>query len=205
MNMALVEGDVEILRLLCRVTIEMTEGEVRALETNGRVDLSIDDYFHIVGRKTAGLFAATCRIPAHLVRAPERAALDLYEFGHNLGVGFQLIDDLLDFTSSTEVLGKPVLSDLKEGKLTLPLILAMPRATVAEQQLIARVAREKTFGGIEPTEILDIANRYDAVEETRGIARDYINRARRLLEQFPMSASRDALDFALDYVIGRDR
>jgi octaprenyl-diphosphate synthase len=205
MNMALREGDLEVLKLLCRVTIEMTEGEVLGLETNGSVALSADDYFDIVGRKTAGLFAATCRIPAHLVGASEAVAQRLFDFGHHLGVGFQLIDDLLDFTSSEEVLGKPVLADLKEGKLTLPLILAMPRATAEEQELIARVAREKSFGDTDPHRILAIAQRYGGVEETRRIARDYIGRAQALLSTFEPSPAREALEFALEFVVARDR
>lgn len=205
MNMALREGDLEVLKLLCRVTIEMTEGEVLGLETNGSVALSADDYFDIVGRKTAGLFAATCRIPAHLIGAPEPVAQRLFDFGYNLGVGFQLIDDLLDFTSSEEVLGKPVLADLKEGKLTLPLILAMPRATADERDLIARVAAEKSFGEIDPQRILAIAERCGGVEETRRTARKYIERASGILETFDPSPAREALEFALEYVVARDR
>src|SRR5207253_3322794 len=177
MNLALAEGNLDILRLLSDVTIRMIEGEILGLEQNGRTDLTINDYFEIVGRKTAALFGACCRIPAYLVDAPETAAQSLYDYGFNLGVCFQLIDDLLDFTSSTEVLGKPALSDLKEGKLTLPLILAMPHATNAERELIARIAELKSFDGVDPREIIAIVERYDALEKTRDIARDYAARA----------------------------
>src|SRR5205807_10071043 len=126
------------------------EGEILALEQNGRSDLSIEDYFEIVGRKTAALFGACCRIPAYLVDLPDASAASLFDYGFNLGVCFQLIDDLLDFTSSTEVLGKPALSDLKEGKLTLPLLLALPRASVKEREKIARVASAKSFDDVDP-------------------------------------------------------
>src|SRR5206468_4839902 len=118
----------------------------------------------IVGRKTAALFGACCRIPAYLVESSENAATSLFNYGYNLGVAFQLIDDLLDFTSSTEVLGKPALSDLKEGKLTLPLILALPRATARERELVTRVATRKSFDGIDPAEIGDITRKYDALD-----------------------------------------
>src|SRR4029077_3911613 len=110
-------------------------------------------YFEIVGRKTAALFGACCRIPAYLVDLPESSATALFNYGFNLGVCFQLIDDLLDFTSSTEVLGKPALSDLKEGKVTLPLLLAVPRATPAEREKIERIANAKSFEDIGPAEI----------------------------------------------------
>ena len=120
-------------------------------------------------------------------------------------MAFQLIDDLLDFTSSTEVLGKPALSDLKEGKLTLPLILAIPRATAREREIIARIAKSKSFENIDPAEVHDIVERYGSVEQTRQYAHDYAKRARAALEQFPDSDAREALDLALDFVMERDR
>ncbi len=205
MHIALGEGNLDVLRLLSNVTIRMIEGEILGLEQSGRADLSSEDYFDVVGRKTAALFGACCRIPAYLVDMPEAQAQALFNYGFNLGICFQLIDDLLDFTSSTEVLGKPVLSDLKEGKVTLPLILALPRATPREREIVARVASMKSFDGIEPQEILNIVNRYDALEQTRGIARDYANRARRALEPFPASPAKETLEMALDFVLERDR
>jgi octaprenyl-diphosphate synthase len=205
MEMALHEGDLNVLKLLSRVTIEMIEGEILGLETNGRADLTVEEYFDIVGRKTAGLFGATCRIPGYLVALPDSRAQKLFDFGYNLGVGFQLIDDLLDFTSSTEILGKPALSDLKEGKVTLPLILALPRMSARERDLIARVAGAKEMQGSDPAEVLSIVDRYRSVEETRTIAREYIERAHQSLLEFPDSESRAALISALEFVVARDR
>jgi octaprenyl-diphosphate synthase len=205
MKMAIREGDIEVLDLLINATSDMIGGEILGLETNGRADISTEEYFDIVRRKTAALFGASCRIPAHLIGAPEAMRQKLHDFGYNLGVGFQLIDDLLDFTSSTEVLGKPALSDLKEGKLTLPLILAQPRATEHERGLIERVLRDRSFESVDSAEIVNIATRYDAVEETREIARDYITRAREALTGFAPSESRDALNAALEFVVARER
>jgi len=205
MNMALAEGNLDILRLLSNVTIRMIEGEILGLEQNGRADLSIDDYFDILNRKTAALFGACCRIPAYLTDASESQASSLFNYGVNLGICFQLIDDLLDFTSSTEVLGKPALSDLKEGKVTLPLILALPRATPRERDIIARIASSKSFDGVESSEIMAIVNKYDALEETREHARNYANRARIALEPFPASPAKETLEIALDFVLDRDR
>jgi octaprenyl-diphosphate synthase len=205
MAMALAEGNLEILRLLSDATIKMIEGEILGTEHNGRVDLSVEDYFEIVRRKTAALFGATCRIPGFFVDLPESTNAALHTYGFNLGICFQLIDDLLDFTSSTEVLGKPALSDLKEGKVTLPLILAIPRATSRERDLIATVARTKSFNGTDPAEILAIVNRYETLDESRAIARDYAEKARKALEPFPTSPARETLDAALDFVLDRDR
>ena len=205
MAMALAEGNLDILRLLSDATIKMIEGEILGTEQNGRADLSVEDYFEIVRRKTAALFGATCRIPGFFVDLPESSIAALHTYGYNLGICFQLIDDLLDFTSSTEVLGKPALSDLKEGKVTLPLILAMPRATDRERDLIAAVAHTKSFNGTDPSEVLAIVNRYDTLEQTREIASDYANRARKALESFPASPAKEALEVALDFVLERDR
>ncbi len=205
MAVALAEGDLGILRLLSNITIRMIEGEILGIEQNGRADLTIDEYFDVVGRKTAGLFGACCRIPAYLVDAPEGESRSLFDYGFNLGVCFQLIDDLLDFTSSTEVLGKPALSDLKEGKVTLPLLLAMPRATLVERELITRIAVTKSFDGIDPAEIGAIVRRYDTLEETRARARDYATRARAAMKPFPPSPAKETLDLALDFVMERDR
>jgi octaprenyl-diphosphate synthase len=205
MNLALAEGNLEVLRLLSNVTIRMIEGEILGLEQNGRADLSIDEYFDIVSRKTAALFGACCRIPGYLVDLPDSTASALFNYGKNLGICFQVIDDMLDFTSSTEVLGKPALSDLKEGKLTLPLILTLPLATPGEREVIARVASEKSFEGMNPPEVIEIVQKYGAIEKSREIARDYAERARAALEPFPDSPSKEALDVALDFVLERDR
>ena len=205
MAMALAEGNLEILRLLSDATIRMIEGEILGTEHNGRVDLSVEDYFEVAGRKTAALFGATCRIPGYLVDLPESGSTALFEYGYNLGICFQLIDDLLDFTSSTEVLGKPALSDLKEGKITLPLILAMPRATAREREIITSVASHRAFEDVDPAEILAIVQRYDTIEETREQAREFASRARAALQTFPVSPARETLEVALDFVLDRDR
>ncbi|MGA7616609.1 MAG: polyprenyl synthetase family protein [Thermoanaerobaculia bacterium] len=205
MDIGLEDGGVDVLRLLSKVTIRMTEGEILGLERNGRADLTLDDYFDIVERKTAALFAASCRIGALLTKESEDVGRRLWDYGLNLGICFQLVDDLLDFTSSTEVLGKPVLADLKEGKLTLPLILALPQATPEERQMIERVLSEKTFGDLDPTDIVSIANRYGSIDETRVIAREYADRAREAISIFPSSRSLEALEWAVDFVLSRDR
>ncbi|MEO8216551.1 MAG: polyprenyl synthetase family protein [Acidobacteriota bacterium] len=204
-DMGLAEGNIDVLRLLSGVTIRMTEGEILGLEQLGRADVSREEYFDVVGRKTAALFGAGCRIPAILADAPDSAGISLFDYGFNLGVCFQLIDDILDFTSTTEVLGKPAVSDLKEGKLTLPLILALPRATDAERGMVARVASERTFGDIDPAAILSMVQRYGTVDQCRVIAREYADRALGALRQFPSSPAREALEFAVEFVQSRDR
>lgn len=205
MKMALDEGRIEVLRLLSSITIGMIEGEILGLERTNRSDLTESDYFDVVGRKTAALFGGSCRIPGYLVDLDDASARALYDYGYSLGVAFQLIDDLLDFTSSEEILGKPALADLKEGKLTLPLILALRRANERERRLIERVMVQKSFEEIDPEAILDLVHRYDGADQTRDIAREYSDRARASLSLFGPSTAREALEYACEFVLYRDR
>ena len=204
MKIALDEGNLDILRLLSTITIRMIEGEILGLEQNGSAHLTLDQYFDVAGRKTAALFGASCRIPAYLTNAAPEVHTALFDYGYNLGVCFQLIDDLLDVTSSTEVLGKPAISDLKEGKLTLPIILALPRATESERAIIETIVHQKSFEGVDSAEVGRIVRKYGGVERSLEFAREYADRARGALGTFSPSPAREALDWALDFVLSRD-
>jgi len=203
MKVALEEGDVRVLDLLADVTLSMTEGEILGAERRGSLDLTIGDYLEVVKRKTALLFAAACRIPAFLVPGSEARAEALWEFGLALGTAFQLQDDLLDYTASEEDLGKPVLSDLREGKLTLPLILSLPEATAEEKLAVETVMRERGFVTVPVAAILGLVERLDALEKARGLVEEYAGRARELALTFPESDSRDALLLAAEYAANR--
>ncbi len=203
MKVALEEGDVRVLDLLADVTLSMTEGEILGAERRGSLDLTIGDYLEVVKRKTALLFAAACRIPAFLVPGSEARAEALWEFGLALGTAFQLQDDLLDYTASEEDLGKPVLSDLREGKLTLPLILSLPEATAEEKLAVETVMRERGFVTVPVAAILGLVERLDALEKARGLVEKYAGRARELALTFPESDSRDALLLAAEYAANR--
>ena len=120
-------------------------------------------------------------------------------------MAFQLIDDLLDYTGSVEEVGKPVLNDLREGKLTMPLLLALPRADAAEREKVAAVLRERDFKSVQPAEILSIVERYDGIPETRALARDYAGAARVALGGFPDSEAKEGLLLATESVIDRIR
>lgn len=205
MRMALEMGDLEIVKLLCAATIQMTEGEILGLENKGRANLTKEEYFDLIGRKTAALFGASARVPAMLVGASEEEQQALHDYGFNLGLSFQLVDDLLDFTSSAETLGKPVLADLKDGKMTLPLILSMPDATEAERAKVETVVRDGSFDSVAPEEIIEIVTRYDGLVRTLAIARDYADRCRSLLDSYPEGPARNALEYAVDFVVQRDR
>src|SRR6059058_5491297 len=137
---SLAERSLEILDILTAVTRKMTEGELLQLTLLSRTDISEDQYFDVIARKTAYLFSACCEIGALLGGADRQTQILMRDYGMNLGVAFQLVDDLLDFTSSEEVLGKPAGADLLEGKVSLPMIFLLqrkPEMRVAVQQVIA--------------------------------------------------------------------
>jgi octaprenyl-diphosphate synthase len=204
MGIALDEGDLTILKVLSDTTLSMIEGEIMATEKTGSLHLTREEALDIIRRKTADLFSASCRLPAHFAPNGDLVAAErLAEYGRCLGVAFQLIDDLLDYTGSVESIGKPVLNDLREGKLTMPLLLSLPRASEGERERIARVMREKEFGSVAPAEILTIVERYDGLAGTRGLARDYAGAARVALGSFPDSDAKDGLLLATESVIER--
>jgi octaprenyl-diphosphate synthase len=203
MQMALSHGHLEVVQRLCSATQRMTEGELLAFERLGAVDLTVDEYFHIIDRKTAHLFAAACSIPSLIPTQRPEAGQVLQRYGRALGICFQLVDDLLDFTAREAEIGKPVLSDLKEGKLTLPLILLLPRVDAARRRLVETVIEDRGFGRVAPEEILDLVQAEGTLEEVTGMAEGYAAEAKRELEFFPPSDVRDALEFAPDFVLHR--
>lgn len=204
MGIALDEGDLTILKVLSDTTLSMIEGEIIGTEKTGSLQITREEALDIIRRKTADLFSAACRLPAHFApRGDLVAAERLAEYGRCLGVAFQLIDDLLDYTGSVEATGKPVLNDLREGKLTMPLLLSLPRATPAERERVARVMREREFDSVAPAEILEIAERHGGLAETRSLARDYAGAARVALGSFPESEAKDGLLLATESVIDR--
>jgi octaprenyl-diphosphate synthase len=204
MGIALDEGDLTILKVLSDTTLSMIEGEIIAIEKTGDIQVTREEALEIIRRKTADLFSAACRLPAHFApRGDLLAAERLAQYGRCLGVAFQLIDDLLDYTSSEETVGKPVLNDLREGKLTIPLLLALPHATASERRSVATVLQERDFKTIEPGEILRLVERAQAIRETRAMARDYAGAARVALNAFPDSPAKEGLLLATESVIDR--
>ena len=203
MKVALEEGDVRVLDLLADVTLAMTEGEILGAERRGSADLTIEDYLEVVRRKTALLFAAACRIPAFLVPGAEKHAEALWGFGLALGTAFQLQDDLLDYTASEEELGKPVLSDLREGKLTLPLILSLSDATPAERAAVASVMSERGFVSTPVSAILALVERVGGLERARRVLEEHAGRAREHALSLPAGDARDALLLAAEYAANR--
>jgi octaprenyl-diphosphate synthase len=203
MQMALSHGQLEVVQRLCAATLRMTEGELLALERLGAIDLTVEEYFEVIDRKTSHLFAAACSIPALIPPRRPEAGQVLALYGRALGTCFQIVDDLLDFTARESELGKPVLSDLKEGKLTLPLILLLCRISPAERRLIQTVLEERCFERVAQQQILEVVTREGTLDEAREMAVSYAARAQQELEFFPPGDAREALEFAPDFVLHR--
>jgi octaprenyl-diphosphate synthase len=205
MAMALTQDSLEIIRLLCDVTLRMIEGELYQLTKTGDVDISEDEHFEIIRRKTAFLFGGCAQIGGMLGGVtPEREAA-LREYGFNLGVAFQLVDDLLDYTADQTVLGKPIGGDLREGKVTLPIILLLQRGGEDAGRLIRTVVEERSVSAEQWRDILRLLREHRATEQAYERAVEYAQRAKDCLSVFPPSRERDALVALPDYVLARDR
>ena len=169
MSLALTENSLDLVRLLCDVTLRMIEGELYQLTKNGDVDITEDEHFDIIRRKTAHLFAGCAEIGGRLGTSTPEQWQALREYGFSLGIAFQLMDDLLDFTGDVEALGKPVGGDLREGKVTLPLIRLLASEPTA-RPLIARIADERTATREQWAEVTRLLRQAGALEyaQSRG-------------------------------------
>ncbi len=213
-EMALRERNFAVLDILIDLTQNMVEGELLQLACLGRIDLTEAEAIDLSYRKTACLFSGCARLGAVLGKQPKHIEEALAEYGRNAGLAFQLVDDLLDFTASLEKLGKPVLSDLKEGKVTLPLILALQNAASSAngnghsasegRKLVARVLEERGFLSVHPDQIAKLVRETGALDRAANLARDYVNRAKACLDELPDTEYRRALLAVPDFILERE-
>jgi octaprenyl-diphosphate synthase len=209
-EMALRERNFAILDILIDLTQNMVEGELLQLTRLGRIDLNEAEATELAYRKTACLFSGCARLGAVLGKQPARGEEALAEYGRNAGLAFQLVDDLLDFTASAETLGKPVLSDLKEGKVTLPLIFALESAAVNGnghsdgRRLVGKVLEERGFVSVRPEQITRLVQETGALERASKLARVYVDRAKACLSELPDTEYRRALLAVPDFILERE-
>ncbi|HEV2388429.1 MAG TPA: polyprenyl synthetase family protein [Candidatus Acidoferrales bacterium] len=203
-QLALKERNFRILDALIDLTQRMVEGELLQWTNLGRIDLTEAEAMELAHRKTACLFSGCARLGAILARAEPSAERLLAEYGRNAGLAFQLVDDLLDFTASTEQLGKPVLSDLREGKVTLPLIYALGADDHGGRELVERVLADKNFERVAPGQITALVHQSGALERARQLACDYVAKSKAALEPLADSEYRRALLSIPDFILERD-
>ena len=201
---SLAERSLPILDILTSVTRKMTEGEILQLTLLGNAEVSEAQYFDVLKRKTAYLFSASCEIGAILGGASEKQQVALRDYGLYLGTAFQLIDDLLDFTSNEEALGKASGADLLGGKVTLPLIYLRDKAPAA-REMVETVLREGKYSSVKPEDLLEAIVRSGALEQARNRANEYAEDARSALDILPESEYSESLKALPTYILDRDR
>jgi octaprenyl-diphosphate synthase len=205
MALALTHDTLDLVRVLCDVTLKMIEGELYQLTKNGDADITEEEHFEIIRRKTAYLFGGCAQIGGMLGNVgPEREQV-LREYGFNLGIAFQLVDDLLDFTGDSRAVGKPVGGDLREGKVTLPLIHTLRQSPNGAASIVRRVIASRSVSVEEWNELLRNLKEHASIDYAYRRAVEFAERAKKPLYSFPPSAERDALLALPDYVLSRDR
>ncbi len=203
-NIALRERDFAILDILIDMTKMMVEGELMQADLIGRLDITERQNHDLIHRKTACLLSACTRLGALLARKGEQSEERLRAYGWNLGMAFQLVDDVLDFEASEAVLGKPVGNDLREGKVTLPMILALRSCTRAERREVETVVRDRGYQTVPLRRVLEILDRYGTIGEVRRRAERFCESALEGLEALPDSKHKRALeDAAVHWVAAR--
>ncbi len=203
-SLALRERDFAILDVLIDLTKMMVEGELMQADLIGDLDITEQQNHDLIHRKTACLLSACTRLGAQLAGKGEATEERLRAYGWNLGMAFQLIDDVLDFEASEAALGKPVGNDLKEGKVTLPMILALQKCTAAERALVQTVVREGGYESVSLVRILEILHRYGAIDQVRRKALRFCEAALEGLETLPASRYKSALvDAAAHWAVAR--
>lgn len=201
---SLAERSLPILDILTRVTRKMTEGELLQLTLLSDANVSEAQYFDVLKRKTAYLFSASCEIGAILGGADENQQAALRDYGLSLGTAFQLIDDVLDFTSNEEALGKAAGADLLGGKVTLPLIY-LREAEPEMREIIQKVLHEGTYSTIRQQELLEAITRTGALDQARARANEFAEDARSVLDILPESDYSESLRALPTYILDRDR
>ena len=206
MAMALTQDTLEVVRLLCDVTLRMIEGELYQLTKTGDASITEEEHLEIIRRKTAFLFSGCAEIGAALGTSTPEQRTALRDYGFDLGIAFQIVDDVLDYMADASALGKPLGGDLREGKVTLPVILLLQKSGPDVAALIQSVIAEGEVTPENWRRIQDLLRREGAIETAFERAVAYATSAKQhLLGAFPPSPERDGLVALADYVVSRDR
>ena len=203
MNMALEANDIRIIKILAEITLKMIEGEILSDRRRADINITEEEHLEIIRRKTGFLFSGCGRVAGVISAVTDVQVERLAEYGMNLGMAFQIIDDLLDFTAHRSVLGKPVASDLKEGKLTLPLIYLLESDDPRHRALVQTVLDEGDFITVRREEIVELLRSGGTLDKTRALAETYARRARECLATFDPSPAREALRALPGFAVSR--
>jgi octaprenyl-diphosphate synthase len=199
------DGDIDVLGIYARTLVSLSEGEVLQLAKSGDPGISEKDYLRVVFNKTASLIAAASETGAVLAGAGETQRRRMFDYGKSVGIAFQLMDDILDYTGSEQELGKRPRQDLREGKVTLPLIHALREAGDGDRRKAAALLARKKRSERDIAFLLRLVERYGGIEYTARTARSYVDRGKRFLSGLPESKARAALLSLSDYIVSRTR
>ena len=197
------DGSLKVLKILSGASAIIAEGEVDQLTAQRQIDTSEERYLAIIGAKTAALFAAASRIAAVVAECDERIERALDDYGRNLGVAFQLVDDAIDYDSDAGLMGKDQGDDFREGKMTLPVIFAYARGTEAERKFWQAAIGGHRTADADLAEAIELIAKYDAVTATRERARHFASRAIEALSIFPDGKARAAMAEAAEFAVAR--
>jgi len=203
-KIAVQERNFRILDTLIELTQQMVEGELLQMEKLGKL-ITLEEHFDLIFRKTACLFSVCMRLGAILAGATPEQEGALGKYGHDLGMAFQIVDDVLDLTASEDILGKPVASDLREGKVTMAVIHALERCTPHERSQIEKILHDRAFNGVTHADILGILQRYGSLEAATSRAAQYAESACKSICFFPDSEIKRALLWAPEFVVAREK
>lgn len=199
------DGDVRLLRILADITVTMSEGEVMEIAAAGRYDLPMAEYLEILRKKTGVFLEGCCRCGAVLAEADERTENALAQYGSRLGLAFQLADDLLDYIGDPEITGKPRGSDLRDGRATMPFLLALQDANPAERDQLLTAFGDPTLDDAAVLRICALLRAHDGFDRTRAFAQEQVELAASSLSVLPPTQARDCFQALTSYVVLRDR
>jgi octaprenyl-diphosphate synthase len=194
----------EIIKVMAEVTEKMSQGEIHQLMRKGSLDLTESEYFEIIHRKTAVLIQGACKVGAVLANASDNLKQALCEYGLNLGIAFQMADDLLDYTADASTLGKEIGADLKEGKLTLPVIYALKKAEPKDRIQMEEIIKNNDFSVDEFKALVNLLNRYNGIDYSKKLAAEKIEAAKAALSVFEPSEIKNLLTHIAEYALDRD-
>lgn len=203
-QIALEMRDFRILGLLIDITRKMVEGELLQIHYNGSPEISVEEQLEICRRKTAHLFSGCARMGGMLGRVGEEREEKLATYGQSLGLAFQLIDDLLDYTADQTILGKPVLKDLEEGRVTLPITYLLEKATRREQESVRTLIKKRDLTPEDRRRLIDLVNKYETGRDLRRLAERFAYEAKASLKDLPDSVYKEALLRIPDFVMNRE-
>jgi octaprenyl-diphosphate synthase len=194
----------DVIKVVSGITENMSQGEIHQMMKKGRLDLTEAEYMEIIKRKTAVLFQGTCRAGALISGGSPKKEAALSDYGFNLGIAFQMVDDLLDYTLDTVTLGKEVGADLKEGKLTLPVIYSLKSAGEKDRTRMENIIKNKDFSVNDFELLIKMIDKYSGQQYTQNLATKYVQHAKEALAVFQNSKTKEVLLMIADYTLSRN-